>query len=262
MFALVALLLAQSAAAPPARVDAAPPAAVGREPPASIYKVDPLVDGAVIASTAGATLFTYVFGGGLITRRCPCDPNEVNALDRHVIGNHSDAMDVLSDVEVGAAIAGPVIVDWTQVGASRALLEDLTVAGEVLAVNGVLVTIAKYSVQRPLPRVYAGQAPQLANGPGGYRSFYSGHTSVAVASMSAAAMTWNLRHGGSPWPWVLTAAVGGTVAAERVLAGRHFYSDVAVGALAGFAVGTLVPFLHERGGLTVGPGSVSFSRKF
>jgi membrane-associated phospholipid phosphatase len=40
---------------------------------------------------------------------------------------------------------------------------------------------------------------------------------------------------------MLTAAVGGTVAAERVLAGRHFYSDVAVSALAGFAVGTLVP---------------------
>jgi membrane-associated phospholipid phosphatase len=61
---------------------------------------------------------------------------------------------------------------------------------------------------------------------------------------------------------VLTAAVGGTVAAERVLAGHHFYSDVAVGALAGFAVGALVLFLHERGSVAVGPGSVSFSKKF
>jgi membrane-associated phospholipid phosphatase len=36
------------------------------------------------------------------------------------------------------------------------------------------------------------------------------------------------------------------VAAERVAAGRHFYTDVAVGALAGAVVGTLVPLAHRR----------------
>jgi len=40
--------------------------------------------------------------------------------------------------------------------------------------------------------------------------------------------------------------------AERVAAGRHFYTDVAVGAVAGAAVGTLVPLAHRRADLGTG----------
>ena len=40
------------------------------------------------------------------------------------------------------------------------------------------------------------------------------------------------------------------MAAERVLSGRAFYTDVIAGAVAGVAVGTLVPWLHLRTGIT------------
>jgi membrane-associated phospholipid phosphatase len=63
-------------------------------------------------------------------------------------------------------------------------------------------------------------------------------------------MTWTLRHGDTAWnrtwPWLVTGLVGGSVAAERVLAGRHFVSDVLVGAATGAAIGILVPYLHAR----------------
>jgi membrane-associated phospholipid phosphatase len=96
------------------------------------------------------------------------------------------------------------------------------------------------------------------NQPGGYRSFYSGHVSNVVAALSMTAMTLELRHHQHIWPWLVVAAIGAMVAAERVAAGRHFYTDVAVGAFAGAAVGTLVPLAHRRGDLEVRGFSLRF----
>ena len=99
---------------------------------------------------------------------------------------------------------------------------------------------------------------RLLNQPGGYRSFYSGHVSVVVAALSVTAVTLGARHGQRIWPWILVATLGSMVAAERVAAGRHFYTDVAVGAVAGGAVGTLVPVAHLR----TEPGTGGFALRF
>jgi membrane-associated phospholipid phosphatase len=80
--------------------------------------------------------------------------------------------------------------------------------------------------------------------PRGYRSFYSGHVSLGVSALTAAAITVNRRHGVQAWPWIVTGVVGVSIAAGRVAAGLHFYSDVAVGALMGLGVGYLTTRLH------------------
>jgi membrane-associated phospholipid phosphatase len=233
-----------------------PPEAV-RAPPASVYRVSPAIDAPIIGATLLAIAIPYAFAGTFIHPRCPCDPNAVNALDRHVIGNHNKFLDDASDVTAGIVMVGPLLLDWLDVGLSRTLLEDATVYGETLAVNGALVTATKYIVQRPLPRTYAGD-PALLNQPGGYRSFYSGHTSLVVAALSATAVTLEARHGQRVWPWLMVAAIGGMVAAERIAAGRHFYTDVAVGAVAGAAVGTLVPIAHRPANRGDGPLTFRF----
>jgi membrane-associated phospholipid phosphatase len=74
----------------------------------------------------------------------------------------------------------------------------------------------------------------------------SGHTSFTTAAMAATAVTLQKRHGQRMWPWIMVAAVGLAVAAERVAAGQHFYTDVAVGFAAGAATGIAVPLLHAR----------------
>jgi membrane-associated phospholipid phosphatase len=66
---------------------------------------------------------------------------------------------------------------------------------------------------------------------------------VAVIAPSDAVLT---RYGWTWQPWAVTVAVGTSVAFERVAAGKHFYSDVIVGAAAGTAVGSLVSLLHLR----------------
>ena len=173
----------------------------------------------------------------------------MNALDRLAIGNHSDVAELASNVTVGAAVVAPLAFELMDVELGVPLVEDLTVYAEALTVNGALVTIAKNIAQRPMPIVYAGLAPDLVKSPAGYRSFYSGHEATAVTALMVASTTYTLRHGDTWWPWLVTAGVGLTVAVEKIAAGRHFPSDIAVGALAGVVVGWGIPALHKRVGL-------------
>jgi membrane-associated phospholipid phosphatase len=64
-------------------------------------------------------------------------------------------------------------------------------------------------------------------------SFPSGHTAAAVAFTAAVAPVW-------PAAGAFCALPAGMVAVERVQSGAHYPSDVAVGALIGFAAAALV----------------------
>ena len=223
---------------------AAPAAAVGAAP-VSVYRVTPAVDVPVIVASVAAIVLPSVFGSDLVHPRCPCDPGEVNALDRHVIGNHSTFWDTASTVTEVAAIVAPLALDAVDVGFTQVWLEDATVYGETLGVDEALTTLTKYAVRRPRPRTYAGDPADIQN-TDGYLSFYSGHTSLVMAAMAASAVTLQKRHGEGVWPWIVGAALGVAVAAQRVAAGQHFYTDVAVGFAAGTATGIAVPLLHAR----------------
>jgi membrane-associated phospholipid phosphatase len=229
-------------------IAALPWSARGAEPAEgaqSVYLVRPWVDGSVILGANLISLVPYVAADRMIHPRCPCDPGEVNSFDRGAIGNRNVFMDNLSDATVGLAMGVPLLADGLALGMSQPLAEDATVFVEVLSVNSALVSIAKVWVQRPLPRTYAGD-PSLVSSPGGYRSFYSGHTSTAFAALTATASTIERRYHPGPWPWIATAVIGTSVALERVAAGRHFPTDTMVGALAGSLLGWSIPWLHVR----------------
>jgi len=243
-------------------LQAQPP--IGR--PKAVYHISPTIDVPVIIGASLALVLPYAYADRLITPRCPCDPREVNAFDRPAIGNKSPVAKTLSDATVGAVLIVPLALDALDLGLDRPWLDDAVVFAQTLLVNGALVTAVKFIVQRPLPRTYAGD-PSLIDRPEGYRSFYSGHTSFVFAGLSATAMTMRLRYGEKVWPWIVTGIVGSSVAIERVADGRHFPSDVIVGALIGSGIGIAVPALHASrhpmlrglavgsapsGGLTIG----------
>jgi membrane-associated phospholipid phosphatase len=221
--------------------------------PRSVYRLDLAWDIPVSVVAAAGFIVPNALTDTLIHPHCPCPTSEVPWFDRWALGHASDTADTLSTVTAGLAYVLPLAVDFADVRASTPFLEDSFILGQALLVNAALVTAAKYTVQRPIPRVYSG-APAVVSSPQDYRSFYSGHTSSTFAALTAMSMTWTLRHGDTWWPWVVTAVVGTSVGVERVLAGRHFPSDVVVGAAAGTLVGLAVPWLHSRARL--GPGAV------
>jgi membrane-associated phospholipid phosphatase len=214
----------------------------------SVYRVGKL-DLGITALAAAAAIVPNQFPTQLIRTSCAapgsCPESSVNPFDRFAIDLHSTAAGVTSDVTVALSVAVPALADTLRLGLGPALGEDLTILTETVAVNAALVTGVKYLVQRPLPVTYD-RLYGLPSQAQGYRSFYSGHTSTAVAALTASAWTLHFRDGPQSWPWVVTGLVGVSVGTERVLAGRHFPSDVLVGAAAGFGVGTLIPWLHVR----------------
>jgi membrane-associated phospholipid phosphatase len=223
----------------------AAPAAAIQGGPVSVYRVNPAVDVPIIVASALAIVLPTVFASDLVHPRCPCDPGEVNALDRHVIGNRSAFMDTASDVTEVVALVAPLVLDAADVGLGPVFLEDATVYAEALAVDEALTTLTKYAVRRPRPRTYAGDPAEIRS-TGGYLAFFSGHTSVVTAAMTVTAVTLQKRHGHRVWPWIVAAAVGAAVAVQRVAAGQHFYTDVAAGFAVGAATGVGVPLLHAR----------------
>ncbi len=216
-----------------------------------VYETSPWLDGGITAAGAAASIIPYAFASKWINKRCPCNPNEINGIDRGVVGNHSDFAATTSDLLLAAAILGPPTANYFDLGWSEALYHDTFVYAETLMTAAGLVSIVKAIAQRPLPRTYEGD-PVAIQSEEGYRSFYSGHVTMTVAALSAASFTIDRRYGESFWPWVTTFGVGTAVAAGRVLAGNHFYTDVAVGMGMGALVGTLIPHFH-----TVTGGKIS-----
>lgn len=223
---------------------AAARAAASSEDPPAIYRVDLRIDAPVIVAGAAAGIIPYAFTSRLIHPTCPCAASAVNAFDRGTIGNSSDAADWISSATVALTLVAPPLADWLALRRGRIWLDDAVVYAESLSVNGALVTAVKYAVQRPVPRAYTD--PALAADPASYRSFYSGHAAFAFAALSVASVTADVRYGLTWQPWAITVAVGGSVAAEKVLAGYHFPTDVIAGAAAGTAVGVAVALLHLR----------------
>jgi membrane-associated phospholipid phosphatase len=112
----------------------------------------------------------------------------------------------------------------------------------------MLTDAVKNSVRRNRPFVYNERAPLDARMEADARkSFFSGHASLTACNTFFAAKVWSDMHPDSRWTpvvWSAAALVPAYVAWQRVEAGKHYPSDVVVGAVVGAAVGYLIPTIH------------------
>ncbi len=118
--------------------------------------------------------------------------------------------------------------------------------------------LTKLSFGRTRPFVYQADAPledklELD----ARKSFFSGHTSLTAANAWFAARVFADYFPDSKWKpavWGLAIALPAWVGTERVLAGKHFPSDVLAGYAVGAFTGLLVPALHRRASGQIFPG--------
>jgi membrane-associated phospholipid phosphatase len=215
-------------------------------PPRQVYRLNLAVD-IPLTVGGGVAALTRAFLKDKLSRiSCPCDSAGLNFIDRGTVSNNSShTANLVSDVTVALAMAAPPVLDLVDVGFSQAFGEDLMIFAETLAINTAVQQVANFAVARPRPRTYANDPGYLTSAEG-YLSFYSGHVATTFAALSVASSTLRLRYGEQVWPWIVTGAFGSSVAIERVLAGSHFPTDVAAGALAGVLFGIGVPWLHAR----------------
>jgi hypothetical protein len=192
------------------------------------------------------------------------DAGSINSLDRTVLGNWSGTADMVSDGFLIASISLPLALDLIDVlGAESGdgllgFAKDTFILVEVLAVNCIAFNLAKFTLRRPRPYAFnQGFDLEERNSGIASMSFFSGHTSLAFSMATAYSYLYMKRHPDSSLVvpvWLGSHALAAGTAYLRVHAGKHFWTDVMVGAVVGSAIGFLVPWLHTADDSRDGPG--------
>jgi membrane-associated phospholipid phosphatase len=244
----------------------APPASA-QTPAPEPYRLSWALDGALLGTGTALFVAGRVAQSRVDEPGCaPCDPDDLNALDRQALGLRSDQARLASDFLRDAVVVLAVVGDVVDVARTRNRLQlsetaaDMTVLAEVFLINDGVTALVKSAVRRPRPAAYDGGASAEDVDDRDSQSFHSGHASTAFALGTAAAVTFARRHPRGPARWVVAGGylvLASATAALRVAAGQHFPTDVIAGAAAGTAVGLGVPWLHDVGAHAV-PGGVAW----
>lgn len=237
-----------------------------QQPTPSPFAVNLKVEIPVLISGIALTWAADVFVRELAPPHCdPCDPADVNGLDRGVIGNNSSGARIASDVlmySIPALAVGSAFLSLPKSG-WRGVVEDIVIIGEAAVLAGTVRQVVAMASGRPRPFMYVeGLRPEARSSPNAGSSFFSGHVSVPYAAATAAAYVYSTRHTSltAKWlPWVLAALVPAPLPFLRVASGDHFWTDVLAGVAVGVTSGLLVPYLHDRSSERQGSSGVKVS---
>ncbi len=174
------------------------------------------------------------------------DRNRIFAPDRFAVDLSSKSAATASDVLMYASVGFPLLFF-----SRKTIGTDVLMFAESNLLCEGITQLCKGVFQRPRPYAYR---PEYAGKPLGrdaFRSFISGHTSAAFNGAVLAAVVYGKRHPGSKSSrtvWVTGLTLAAATGTCRVLAGRHFPTDVLAGAAVGAFTGWLIPQLHLGGG--------------
>lgn len=221
-------------------------------------------DWALLILPAAAWIGLFQLREHVISPRCSetpalCQPESVFAADRPAIGLASSGADRLSFwTQYGAgslAVAAPLTwntVLWmtgrlTPAGLWISAFTDLVILTQASLWNGAVTEGLRLLVQRPRPFVYS-DPTRLGVDASHYTSFVSGHTSfAAVAGVTLVLL---LLGRGAPRQ-VLIPLAGAAFSLVlltglfRILAGRHFMTDVLAATLSGSLVALWIAWIHR-----------------
>jgi membrane-associated phospholipid phosphatase len=153
----------------------------------------------------------------------------------------------LSDVSLALAVAAPPAMELGG-GLDVRFVNAEVVYTQALLATQLLTTATKVIFRRPRPFSYRtdGDCAFQVEDPDSYRSFFSGHASGSFAAAFAGSFLMSERADLETRSaiWASELALAGATANLRARAGKHYYSDIIVGALVGAGVGLAIPALH------------------
>jgi len=131
-------------------------------------------------------------------------------------------------------------------------LRAMVIVVESTAVSGALIQGIKFIAARKRPFVRYGTGETSGSydvsDRDSHLSYASGHTAFATALGVSAAMTATLQDSqAAPWLWGAAAFASVFTASLRMMAEKHYFTDVVSGAAVGAACGVAFPLLHRRG---------------
>jgi membrane-associated phospholipid phosphatase len=126
----------------------------------------------------------------------------------------------------------------------RRYIDDALPVVETAVIAALIHHLTKFTAGRARPLAYFGdpdRVPELDDN----MSFYSGHTQVAFAVVTASGTVARLRgyEKIEPWIWGVGVPLAAATGYFRVAADKHYLIDVSTGALLGSAAGLFLPRL-------------------
>jgi membrane-associated phospholipid phosphatase len=190
-------------------------------------------------------------------RLAQLNPKNISKFDRSATHNWSPNLDAASSVTKDIVKWSPVIFFIPKIKNKKwknfSILSVMYLEGFFL--NKGLTNITKTATKRKRPFLYNNttisteKKENLAQKDNSYRSFYSGHTSVAFFSAVFASKIYTDIYGKSTMSyivWGTTLSLATATGYLRYKSGWHFPTDIIVAAFAGSAIGYLIPALHKR----------------
>ena len=180
------------------------------------------------------------------------EPCPVNALDCAAVRQFSATADATSDALFLTSLLLPVGLELGRDVDDDSLRRGLAYGG-ALGATAVTALLVKVTVKRDRPYTH-NRDPRVAafarTARGNDHSFFSGHTAMAFAAATSGGLLQSVgRDGGGRYAgWALGGALAGATGVFRVRAGKHFPTDVLVGAAVGTAAGVGIT-------LAVAPGT-------
>jgi len=127
------------------------------------------------------------------------------------------------------------------------------VVGESALLSLALMQGVKFAAVRKRPFVRYGNGETSGiysvDDPDSRLSLPSGHTALATSLGVSLATTATIQESSAaPWLWAVAAVGSITTGTLRMIAEKHYFTDVVAGAAIGAVCGTVIPLLHRRGG--------------
>lgn len=178
------------------------------------------------------------------------DQQKVPSFDRWACQKYSQKADDLSDILLYISALSPLLMfaspelDWDQKWTHGLMYIETGI------LTHSITEITKLLTRRIRPYAYNTEVPltERMKSSGARKSFFSGHTSISFANAVFLAQTYSAIHPHSRWKpvvWGAGLSAATLVGILRVLSGKHFPSDVLVGAIVGSVIGFVIPKLHE-----------------
>ncbi len=218
-----------------------------------VFQLDYLRDGLFLGGSAGLNLLSLY----IESQQTPLTPSAVsnldsttiNLLDQWVTQMWSPLSSGASDIGMYSSIALPALLLLSPHFREEWLPHSIMYTEAQLLSSG-LTGLVKGLAGRPRPYAYNPEvsiSTKLDSGT--IRSFFSGHTSSSFTGAAYLATVFSLYYPDSPWriPVIISAFTLATATGIlRITAGKHFVTDVIVGAITGTLSGYLVPLSHFK----------------
>lgn len=214
--------------------------------PYQLDQRDWLFAGAGLGLYAGGLALGTTVDGLSASEISSLNREDVNGFDRLAIGPFHDEALACSDALAGVAGMAPLMLAL-QKNVRTDLKMIAVMATECFLWSYGSSEIAKNLTKRARPFVYRAPLHLDPMAPDARRSFYSAHTTFAATMSFFTASVFSAYYPDSRYKglvWIGAATIPALTGVTRVLAGKHFPTDILVGYAIGAVTGVVVPQLH------------------